>query len=183
MAEPPLTRASGRSSFTCIRSLACHQMKLPLLFLVHVESAGARLVYLAAYSPIDNPIEMGFNVFKACWKREKWLEARALEYRVRYCLENCYAHPEEAAAATYRECGLVQFHCVFGCRQSSRENLTIQNPMRFLSLSVKGIRYFQAKSPCYMCFVVFHKWKYTAEKQERQSTQSGNRPFGVFFST
>ena len=72
-----------------------------------VESAGARLVYLAAYSPIDNPIEMGFNVFKACWKREKWLEARAVEYRVRYCLENCYAHPEEAAAATYRECGLV----------------------------------------------------------------------------
>ena len=27
------------------------------------EEAGAKLVFLAPYSPIDNPIEMGFNVF------------------------------------------------------------------------------------------------------------------------
>jgi len=32
-----------------------------------VEGVGAKLVFLAPYSPIDNPIESGFNVLKTFW--------------------------------------------------------------------------------------------------------------------
>lgn len=31
--------------------------------------AGAMLLYLAPCSPIDNPIEYGFSIFKSCWMK------------------------------------------------------------------------------------------------------------------
>ena len=36
----------------------------------------AKLIFLAPYSPIDNPIEVVYNCFKACWRRHgMWLTA------------------------------------------------------------------------------------------------------------
>jgi hypothetical protein len=70
------------------------------------EEAGAKLVFLAPYSPIDNPIEMGFNVLKACWRRHGWwLDAYPLDFKIRWCFENCYKAGGESARATYAECG------------------------------------------------------------------------------
>ena len=73
-----------------------------------VESAGARIVFLAPYSPIDNPIEKGFDVSKAFWKRERLLCANmSVSDRIQYCLDNCYKNPKESAAATYKSCGII----------------------------------------------------------------------------
>ena len=67
-----------------------------------VEGAGAKLVFLAPYSPIDNPIEMGFNVFKTCWKRHGWwLDSLVpISRKIAFCLFCCYSNPKAAAAAT-----------------------------------------------------------------------------------
>ena len=71
-----------------------------------VEAAGAKMQFLAAYSPIDNSIEMAFNVFKMFWKRERWYaDNMALDVRIKYCIENFYAQPEKAAVAAYEKCG------------------------------------------------------------------------------
>jgi hypothetical protein len=67
---------------------------------------GAKLIFLAPYSPIDNPIEMGFNCFKACWRRHgMWLTALPMHDRIRWCLLNCYADAVTAAPHTYAACG------------------------------------------------------------------------------
>lgn len=70
-----------------------------------VEGVGARMLFLAAYSPIDNPIEMAFNVFKQYWKRERWCANMPLDYRIRHCMQYCYATPEKSALAAYEKCG------------------------------------------------------------------------------
>jgi transposase len=74
-----------------------------------VEAVGAKLLFLAPYCPIDNPIEMGFNSFKACWKRHgAWLDAAAvpLHAKIEFCLENCGSNGL-SAAANYATSGYV----------------------------------------------------------------------------
>jgi len=71
-----------------------------------VERVGAKLLFLAPYSPIDNPIEMAFNVFKAYWTRHaEYLQHLPVREAVEMCLFNCYEDKEAAAVATYRACG------------------------------------------------------------------------------
>ena len=67
---------------------------------------GAKLIFLAPYSPIDNPIEMAFNCFKACWRRNgMWVTALPMHSRICRCLLNCYADAAIAAPHTYAACG------------------------------------------------------------------------------
>jgi hypothetical protein len=67
---------------------------------------GAKLIFLAPYSPIDNPIQMAFNCFKASWRRHgMWLTALPMHSRIRWCLMNCYADAAIAAPHTYAVCG------------------------------------------------------------------------------
>lgn len=75
-----------------------------------VEAQGAKLVFLAPYCPIDNPIEKGFNVFKQYWRRnylflentEGVLGAGAA---IVFPLKHCYSDPKAAALGTYESCG------------------------------------------------------------------------------
>ena len=70
---------------------------------------GAKPIFLAPYSPIDNPIEMAFNCFKACWRRHgMWLTALPMHTRIRWCLANCYEDATAAAPRTYAACGYRQ---------------------------------------------------------------------------
>ena len=72
-----------------------------------VEAAGAKLLFLAPYSPIDNPIEYAFSSFKACWRRNgHWLVEAPVHVRIDFCLKSCGSNGA-AAAATYRKCGYV----------------------------------------------------------------------------
>ena len=48
---------------------------------------GAIIVFLAPYSPIDNPIEYAFSVFKAFWRRHSdWLSTMGTYDAARLCL-------------------------------------------------------------------------------------------------
>ena len=75
-----------------------------------VEAQGAKLVFLAPYCPIDNPIEKGFNVFKQYWRRnylflentEGVLGAGAA---IAFAFKHCYSDPNAAALGTYESCG------------------------------------------------------------------------------
>lgn len=72
-----------------------------------VEARGAILLFLAPYSPIDNPIETSFNVFKACWKRNQII-LNSLEDQheaIRWCFENCYKDPALSAQKSFARCG------------------------------------------------------------------------------
>lgn len=67
-----------------------------------VERKGGLLIFLAPYSPIDSPIEAGFNVFKACWRKHgKWLQHQNLEDAIEWTLRNCYTNAEASAARSY----------------------------------------------------------------------------------
>jgi len=69
-----------------------------------VEAVGAKLLFLAPYCPIDNPIECAFNSFKACWRRHGWwLNDAPLHVKIDFCLRSCGSNGA-AAAATYRKC-------------------------------------------------------------------------------
>ena len=72
-----------------------------------VNAVGAKLLFLAPYSPIDSPIECGFNCFKATWRRhEEYLSDFEDHDAIRYCLMNCYSgFAGKCAQATYEECG------------------------------------------------------------------------------
>jgi transposase len=70
-----------------------------------VEAVGAKIYFLAPYSPIDNPIEMAFNSFKACWRRNGyWLNDLPLHVKIQFCLDYCGSNGDCAAAA-YSKCG------------------------------------------------------------------------------
>jgi len=72
-----------------------------------VEAVGAKLLFLAPYSPIDNPIECAFSSFKACWRRHGWwLDMLPVHKKIKFCLENCGSNGA-AAVETYRKCGYV----------------------------------------------------------------------------
>ena len=69
-------------------------------------AVGARILFLAPYSSIDNPIELAFNVFKIYWIRNSsYFSQLEMKDAVRECLFNCYPNPHEAALASYRHCG------------------------------------------------------------------------------
>jgi hypothetical protein len=67
---------------------------------------GAIIVLLAPYSPIDNPIEYAFSVFKAFWRRHSdWLSTMDTYDAVRLCLFSCYENAAAGAQATFTHCG------------------------------------------------------------------------------
>ena len=71
-------------------------------------SRGAKVLFLAPYSPIDNPIESAFNVFKMYWTRHAETMNRAsVSDAIRHCLFNCYASPAASARASYLKCGYI----------------------------------------------------------------------------
>ena len=77
--------------------------------------AGAILLYLAPYSPIDNPIEYGFSIFKSCWRKHcQALSRTDLRTATAWCFANCYTNQPAAAArrdddarGTFRHCGYM----------------------------------------------------------------------------
>ena len=82
-----------------------HTYRVPLRAMV--EAVGAKLLFLAPYCPIDNPIECAFSSFKACWRRHGWwLNDAPLHVQIDFCLRSCGSNGA-AAAATYRKCGYV----------------------------------------------------------------------------
>jgi transposase len=71
-----------------------------------VSGAGGLLIFLAPYSPIDNPIEQEFNSFKACWRRDATLLSMVdPEAAVRMCFQS--ASVPGAAAKNYASCNYV----------------------------------------------------------------------------
>ena len=73
-----------------------------------VEARGARVIFLAPYSPIDNPIEMAFSAFKACWRRNAHWLVHTNDYdAIRFCMKNCHKHLKGAGSHVecYRHCG------------------------------------------------------------------------------
>ena len=70
------------------------------------EVVGAKILFLAPYSPIDSPIELAFNVFKTFWTHHaEYLESLPTAEAVRECLFACYENPAADAAEAYRHCG------------------------------------------------------------------------------
>lgn len=73
-----------------------------------VVGVGARILFHALYSPIDNPSEMAFSSFKAYWRRAGHpLDQMPLHTKIKWCLENCGANgpTAESARAAFRPCG------------------------------------------------------------------------------
>ena len=82
-----------------------HTYRVPLRAMV--EAVGAKLLFLAPYCHIDNPIECAFSSFKACWRRHGWwLNDAPLHVKIDFCLRSCGSNGA-AAAATSRKCGYV----------------------------------------------------------------------------
>ncbi|KAG8458681.1 hypothetical protein KFE25_008478 [Diacronema lutheri] len=82
----------------------------------NIDGAGGRalLLFLAPYSPIDNPIEFGFSVLKNYWRKHSVeLDALDLNEAIQRCLLQCYQDGQSAdaaqrnpsAAATFAHCG------------------------------------------------------------------------------
>mmetsp|Transcript_12721 Transcript_12721/g.16429 ORF Transcript_12721/g.16429 Transcript_12721/m.16429 type:complete len:115 (+) Transcript_12721:467-811(+) len=82
-----------------------HTYEQELYDMVH--SVGAELLFLAPYSPIDNPIETGFNVVKSCWKRHQdhLNTLNDVEKALRWCLTECYTDPAASAVLSFQKCG------------------------------------------------------------------------------
>jgi hypothetical protein len=71
-----------------------------------VESKGAKLLFLAPYSPIDNPIESAFNVFKMYWVRHaEFLCGLPVDQAIDICLKYCYGDAALAARRSFESCG------------------------------------------------------------------------------
>jgi DDE superfamily endonuclease len=71
-----------------------------------VEARGAKLLFLAPYCPIDNPIESAFNCFKMFWVRhEEFLATLPRDEAIRTAVFGCYSHPAESARKSFAKCG------------------------------------------------------------------------------
>ena len=73
-----------------------------------VSARGARLLFLAPYSPVDNPIEMAFSAFKACWRRNiRWLLHTQDSSAIKFCMGNCHKHLRgvDSHKGCYNHCG------------------------------------------------------------------------------
>ena len=71
-----------------------------------VTSVGAKLVFLAPYSPIDNPIEQSFSVLKKYFERHAdLLRQFPTPDAINLALGACYANPLSSASASYQNCG------------------------------------------------------------------------------
>ena len=63
-----------------------------------VESLGGKLLYLAPYSPVDSPIEFGFNAFKAfCRRHGEAMDQLAASDAIAWALQSCYVEPGVSA--------------------------------------------------------------------------------------
>lgn len=83
-----------------------HMYELDLVDLIRRK--GGRLLYLAPYSPIDNPIESAFNVFKAYWKRHgAELNEMPAFQAITTALLWCYADPSTGAQKCFADSGYV----------------------------------------------------------------------------
>ena len=98
------------NSILVLDNCTIHKSRLPE-FKALVEERGAKLVFLAPYCPIDNPIEKAFNVFKSYWRLE-WVFLESLESAedadtaIEFVMKNCYSGDRAAAALrTYESCG------------------------------------------------------------------------------
>ena len=75
-----------------------------------VEARGAKLLFLAPYSPIDSPIDPAFNCLKAYWARhEMFLATLPLDDAIRTALFGCYSDPAESARLSFSKCGYGAF--------------------------------------------------------------------------
>ena len=71
------------------------------------EAAGAMLLFLAPYCPIDNPIEYAFSSLIVCWRRHgRWLNDAPLHVKIDFCFRSCGSNGA-APADTYRKFGYV----------------------------------------------------------------------------
>lgn len=76
---------------------------------------GSMLLYLAPYSPIDNPIEYGFSIFKSCWRKHgQMLSQSDLRTAASWCFTSCYssqpataARRDDDARGTFEHCGYM----------------------------------------------------------------------------
>lgn len=72
-----------------------------------VHSRGAHLIFLAPYSPIDNPIETAFNVVKSFWIRNQGVlnQMSDVKSALDFCFEHCYPDPATSANKSFEKCG------------------------------------------------------------------------------
>lgn len=94
-----------------------HAERAELDSILHnIDGVGGRalLLFLAPYSPIDNPIEFGFSVLKNCWRKHSdELDLLDIDAAIRECMLRCYQDGQPAraarrdpnAAATFDHCG------------------------------------------------------------------------------
>jgi transposase len=100
-----------KNSILVLDNCGIHKTRLEE-FQAMVDECGAKLVFLAPYCPIDNPIEKVFNVFKACWRKNAaWLEVAEAECgtgeAIEWCFNNCYKDARASAVKTYVDCGYI----------------------------------------------------------------------------
>jgi transposase len=105
MVVPHLGQYPGPNSILVLDNCTIHHSyEQELVSLVH--SVGAEVIFLAPYSPIDNPIEFAFGVMKSYWARHQaYLSTFPINEAVEIALASCYADPEKSAANTYSHCG------------------------------------------------------------------------------
>ena len=106
MAVPHLQPYPAMNSIVVMDNCAIHHMYIDALRAM-IEAVGARLLFLAPYTASkDSPIEQGFNVFKAAWRRSARVFADApTGERIRYCMDTCYEDPSVGAPLTFLNCG------------------------------------------------------------------------------
>jgi len=105
MILPHLRRFPGPCSVLVMDNCQIHHT-YEAEILALAASVGARVIFLAPYSPIDSPIEPAFNVFKMHWTRHlDYFETLPVVEAVRECLFHCYENPAESAVEAYRHCG------------------------------------------------------------------------------
>jgi len=70
-----------------------------------VEARGAKLLFLAPYSPIDSPIEPAFNCFKSFWVRHaEMLAGMPTGDAIQLALDHCYEDPAHSARLSFVKC-------------------------------------------------------------------------------
>ena len=104
MIIPHLRPYPEDNSILVLDNCGTHHVYAQLLYDM-VTAVGAKILFLAPYSPIDNPIEFAFNSFKACWRLNGyWLNDMPLHMKIKFCFDNCGSNGA-AAVATYLKCG------------------------------------------------------------------------------
>ena len=108
MIIPHLNPYPAQNSILILDNCRIHHTHIDQLCAM-IYAVGAKLIFLAPYAASqDSPIEQGFNVLKAAWRRSAHALSDVdipLGQRIRHCISTCYTNPEVGAAATYEKCG------------------------------------------------------------------------------